>query len=220
MNSSTFIIRKCIRPNCGFRFPLEDQFDVVYCPKCGSYTKVVETHFQNQELPEPDKTGVSAEIEVLLDNIRSSYNVGSIFRTADGAGVNKIYTCGITPPPDHPKVKKTALGAEITMPWEHRWDALSTVIEVKEKGYQIWALEGGNQAELIYDSIINILVSPILIIVGNEISGIDPGILNLCDKIIFIPMVGSKSSLNVSVAFGIAVYTLKYGQNNSIMKYK
>jgi 23S rRNA (guanosine2251-2'-O)-methyltransferase len=200
-----------LRPSCGFRFPEDsDSSDPVYCPKCGSTTIVIENPYQNQDIPDSKQLENSPHIEVLLDNIRSTFNVGSIFRTADGAGVKKIHLCGITPTPDHPKVAKTALGAEFAVPWEQHWDCVSTAKAMKDEGMRLWALEGGTDAQSIFKSVQAIDNIPILLVVGNEVSGIDPGIINLCEKTIFIPMQGVKGSLNVAIAFGIAVYTLRY----------
>lgn len=211
MGDPGFIIRKCLRPSCAFRFPFHDPIEPVFCPKCGSHTSIVETDFSNKPLPENESLGSPCEIEVLLDNIRSSHNVGSILRTSDGAGVKKVYICGITPPPDHPRVKKTALGAELTVLWEQKWDAYTAISELKQSGKEIWALEGGDNARSVFEIRKLQPASSIVLVLGNEVSGIDPGILEICDRIIYIPMAGVKRSLNVSVAFGIAVYSIRFG---------
>ncbi len=150
-------------------------------------------------------------VEALLDNIRSTFNVGAMFRTADGAGVRHIHLAGVTPAPDHPKVGKTALGAEYAVPWTLHWDALEAARECKQNGMRLWALEGGAEARPLFDLRPELPGPPILLAVGNEVSGVDPGILELCDRHISIPMQGVKRSLNVSIAFGIAVYFLRFG---------
>jgi 23S rRNA (guanosine2251-2'-O)-methyltransferase len=213
MSANIFQIRKCMRPSCGFRFPENDSIsESAACPKCGSPTTIIVNPYQNQGVPENDFRTQITQIDVLLDNIRSSFNVGSIFRTADGAGISKIHLCGITPPPDNPKVAKTALGAEFTVPWEQHWDSLATAASLKDKGLRLWALEGGEKAQSLFESLQTLDDSPILLIVGNEISGIDPGIIDICEKTVYIPMLGVKQSLNVSIAFGIAAYFLRFGK--------
>jgi tRNA G18 (ribose-2'-O)-methylase SpoU len=149
-------------------------------------------------------------LQALLDNIRSSFNVGAMFRTADGAGVSHLHLCGITPAPDHPKVAKTALGAEYSVPWTQYWDALEAAASLKQGGFELWALEGGPRAESIFEVTEELPDKPLLLVVGNEVSGVDPGLLALCERVVSIPMQGAKQSLNVAVAFGIAVYTLRY----------
>lgn len=137
--------------------------------------------------------------------------MGAIFRTADGAGVGKIYLTGYTPAPldqfkrPNNEIKKTALGAEETVAWEKQEDILELIAELKKSDAQIWALE---QADNSADYREAKLTNPTALIVGNEVEGIEPEILNLCDRIIEIPMRGAKESLNVAVATGIAIFCL------------
>lgn len=150
---------------------------------------------------------------LILDNIRSVHNVGSIFRTADAAGVKKIYLCGYTPTPldrfNKPRKDfvKVSLGAERTVPWEHVEKAAEAIATAHTNGYTIAALEQ-------HPSSVNIFTyvpPPVLaLIVGNEVEGVSPAHLSCVDAILEIPMQGSKESLNVSVATGIALYTLKH----------
>lgn len=149
-------------------------------------------------------------VEAFLDNIRSTFNVGAIFRASDGAGLRQVHLAGITPLPDHPRVAKTALGAEQSLPWQHHPDGPSAIAGLKAEGRQIWALEGGELAESIFDLPPVVSPAPILLVVGNEITGTDPAVLALCDKRISIPMLGFKKSLNVAIAFGIAVYFIRF----------
>jgi 23S rRNA (guanosine2251-2'-O)-methyltransferase len=149
-------------------------------------------------------------MEVLLDNIRSAYNVGSIFRTADGAGIQHIHICGITSTPDAPKIRKTALGAEFTTPWTQYWNSIELAEQKTHAGFKLWALENQPGAETIFDIHKYISHEPVLLMIGNETSGVDPGLLSKADKVFYIPMNGQKLSLNVSVAFGIAVYMIQY----------
>lgn len=148
----------------------------------------------------------------ILDNIRSTYNVGSIFRTSDGAGIDKLFLCGITPTPDNPKVGKTALGAEHSVPWEHRWSVLETASELHDSGFMLLSLEGGASSVSIFDALPEISKTdrPLALAVGNEVSGIDPEVVKMSDMCIYIPMEGIKESLNVATAFGIAAYLIRY----------
>lgn len=143
-------------------------------------------------------------IKVLLYNIRSLYNVGSIFRTADSAFVEELILCGFTPCPPRKEIEKTALGATETVPWKYFKSTIEAINELKAENYKICALEITDRGRDYND--LSIEDFPIAIIAGNEISGIDNEILELCDFSIEIPMYGVKHSLNVSVATGIAVY--------------
>ena len=148
------------------------------------------------------------DLVVVLDNIRSTLNVGSIFRTADGAGVKHVYCCGTTPTPEHPKFKKTSLGAELLTPWSYHTNGFRLVSDLKSSGRIILAFEATGSSVSIFDEPVSILEQPIALVFGNEISGIDPAILGIADRIMAIPMSGSKTSLNVAVAAGIAIYTI------------
>lgn len=151
-------------------------------------------------------------IYVVLDNIRSLYNVGAIFRTSDGVMAEKIYLCGMTGMPPRREITKTSLGACDVVPWEYREKAASVVIELKEKGVQIVTLELTDppnhyaQTEFKY---------PVALVIGHEINGVSEEIMELSDLSISIPMLGLANSLNVATAYGIAVYQLlnKYQQN-------
>jgi tRNA G18 (ribose-2'-O)-methylase SpoU len=149
--------------------------------------------------------------DVLLDNIRSSHNVGSIFRSCDGVGINHVHLCGITSTPRNVKVSKTALGAGQTVPWTYYRNSIETVRRLKEFGYCIWALESTASGKSIFDVTSQAIPERIVVVVGNEQSGVDPGIMALSDRIITLPMTGVKSSLNVAVALGVAVYWIRYG---------
>ena len=149
-------------------------------------------------------------IEVVLENIRSAFNVGSIFRTSDSAGITTLYLCGMTPTPENPKVSKTALGAEFSLPWQYHPNSLEIIQKKHDQGYQLLALEGGDNAISLQDTIFTLSAKPILLIIGSEVSGLDPKILSLCNTIVSIPMLGFKDSLNVAVAYGIAAYFLRY----------
>lgn len=145
------------------------------------------------------------ELYLILHNIRSAYNVGSIFRTANGAGVTKIFLCGITPAPTHPKIAKVALGAEKTVPWEYHKQTWRLLEKLRKTGIQIVALE---QAPDSIDYRKFKPKFPLALVVGNEVTGLNKIILSYTDRIIEIPMYGKKESLNVSVSVGIALYQL------------
>ncbi len=145
------------------------------------------------------------EIYVLLNNIRSLHNVGSIFRTSDGAGVDKVFLCGQTGYPPREEITKTAIGAEETVDWEYWMDPIECIQKLKGEGVQIVALEQTDKS-IEYKKLES--EHPICLVVGNEIDGVSEEILKLCDSAIEIPMHGKKQSLNVSVAFGVAIYQL------------
>ena len=142
---------------------------------------------------------------VICDNIRSLENIGSIFRTADALGVKKIYLCGISGKPPHHKIFKTALGAEETIPFEHYKQTGRLIDKLKKEGVQIVALEQDKKA-ILYNKFKPKF--PLALIVGNEVQGVSKSILKKVDKIIYLPMLGQKESLNVSVSFGIAGYKI------------
>jgi tRNA G18 (ribose-2'-O)-methylase SpoU len=142
---------------------------------------------------------------VLLDNIRSLGNVGSIFRTSDAVLARKLYLTGLTGRPPRPEITKTALGAEETVPWEHVSDPRKAVSLLKEMGVAVVALEQ-TDASVPFDAFV--YPFPACLVVGHEVTGVSTDILSLADGAVELPMNGSKESLNVSVAFGIAVYEM------------
>jgi len=147
---------------------------------------------------------------VLLDNIRSAWNVGSILRSADGFGFTHAYLCGITPTPENKDVQKTALGADEFVTWSHHMDAVKLVKGLKVEGWKVWALEEDERALKIDSAPVSIPLSTenTVLMVGSEVTGIDPELLDLADNIFYIPMRGQKQSFNVAVAFGVAGYAL------------
>ena len=198
---------------CGFRFPLSPtEKRLVRCPRCGAALQSAEMPYESFSVPVKTTHNQDFKFVSVLDNIRSAYNVGSIFRTSDGAGLSKLYLCGITPTPENPRVGKTALGAEQAVKWEHSWDVLQTVQNLKNSGYFIISLEGGKTSRNIFDALPDIKRqnSPIALAVGNEVSGVDPEVVNISSLCVYIPMEGIKESLNVASAFGIAAYLIRY----------
>lgn len=201
------VIRECSNPQCGFRYPdLESSHTKAYCPKCGSVAPIC-VEINNTEAPfqlaQPSKN--SLNIKVVLDNIRSLYNVGSIFRTSDGFGASELLLCGITPTPKNPRFSKTSLGAEKTLSWSYHLNALHTCKELKESGYSLIALENQEKTTSLYEMDKKDLPDRVALVVGNEVIGVDPHILRLSDMTVSIPMMGYKSSFNVATAFGIAI---------------
>jgi tRNA G18 (ribose-2'-O)-methylase SpoU len=153
-------------------------------------------------------------VEVLLDNVRSLYNVGSIFRTSDGAMIEKLYLCGFTPHPPRKEIEKTALGATQSVPWEYRRDARDLLVNMKGKGVRLCVLELTTNSIPYYE--IKKDDFPLCLVIGNELTGVSKEIVEIADLAIEIPMFGIKHSLNVAVAYGIALLELSkiYRQNN------
>jgi len=151
---------------------------------------------------------------VILQDIRSMHNVGSIFRTADAAGIEKLYLCGITPEPIdrfkkfRPRISKVALGAEKSVKWEKCKSALVLIRAIKRAGYKIFAIEQSKKS-VSYKKIKIRESGKVAFIFGNEVKGLNKTILRGSDKILEIPMSGKKESLNVAVAFGIIVFHFK-----------
>ena len=146
---------------------------------------------------------IKGKFVLVLPNIRSGHNVGAMFRTADGAGVDLIYLTGYSPRPPHKEILKVSLGAEQTVPWAGARNTVPLLKKLKKQGYHIIALEQTRKSVSIYTWKPKF---PLALIVGNEVSGISTSVLKYCDEVIEIPMRGKKSSLNVSVAAGVAMY--------------
>lgn len=143
-------------------------------------------------------------VVAVLEDVRSLYNVGSIFRTADAVLLSKLFLTGYTPKPPRPEIEKTALGATRTIPWEAHRSAPQVLQGLREQGYTICALETTDTSESLYT--VRQIEHPLALVFGNEITGIRSETLALCDHAWEIPMHGTKHSLNVAVAFGIALY--------------
>ena len=211
MPTPAFQIRQCPNEACRFRYPTSDR-DAAgeTCPRCGTPTTAVAILSAPHQSPAITTAG-RLHLEVLLDNIRSVYNVGSMFRTADGAGIAHLHLCGITALPDHPRIAKTALGAEKAVPWTYYRNGVDAAVALKAQGYHLWALESSPRSQSLFAAAVEPTGRPAVLVVGNERVGVDPGILAHCQRVFALPMQGQKESLNAAVAFGIAVYTLRYG---------
>jgi 23S rRNA (guanosine2251-2'-O)-methyltransferase len=142
---------------------------------------------------------------VVLDNVRSLYNVGSFFRTADAAGIERLYLCGITGHPPHKSLKKTALGSEDRVPWVHSWHAPDALDALHNRGYEIAAIETSVHAVDLFDWRPRF---PVGVVFGHEVDGIQRHLLEKCDTHVRIPMLGLKHSLNVATAGGVVIYEL------------
>jgi len=207
-----FVIRECTRTACHFRFPIEkNNKRALQCPICGSPTDLRVSIPTSSDFPEIQFTKPII-LDAFLDNLRSTFNVGAIFRTADGVGFRNIHLCGITPTPEHPKIGKTALGAENFLPWHYHRNSLDAAQALKQEGVALWALEYSPSSVSLYQAVKEIPSNPLVLVVGNERAGVDPELLALCDRVVWIPMQGQKESLNVAVAFSIAAYAIRYSQ--------
>jgi 23S rRNA (guanosine2251-2'-O)-methyltransferase len=161
----------------------------------------------NRKTVDEFKVSKKNPVTVVLDNIRSMHNVGSVFRTADAFLVEKVYLCGYTPVPPHRDIQKTALGATDTVEWKYFARALDAVSSLKDQGYRIVAVEQVENSVALghfawQDQ------GPIAVIFGNELSGVTEELLSACDGFVEIPQAGMKHSLNISVAAGIVLWEL------------
>jgi 23S rRNA (guanosine2251-2'-O)-methyltransferase len=151
-------------------------------------------------------------VSIIADNIRSLYNVGSLFRTCDSARVSELILCGFTPHPPRKEIEKTALGAVDTVPWQYEKRTIDAITSQKEKGQKIIALEITDSTRMF--NALTIADFPMSLVIGNELTGLDNDVLAACDDSVEIPMFGLKHSLNVSVAAGIAIYQAVVFYNN------
>ncbi len=155
---------------------------------------------------EEAKASQKTPIVVILENIRSAYNVGSVFRTADAFLLEAIYICGYTAVPPHKEIKKTALGAEESVAWKHFAGVNEAITELKGEGYKLYAVEQAGHSfplqEVGYEG------EKLAVVFGNEVSGVEVSTIEQCDGCIEIPQSGMKHSLNVSVAAGVVLWEL------------
>lgn len=146
-------------------------------------------------------------LALLLDNVRSMYNVGAVFRTCDAFLVSEVVLCGITGCPPHPEIAKTALGAEESVAWRHADDSFGEVRRMKEEGWRICVLEQAHNSTMLQDFQCD-AGERYLLVVGNEVNGVDQRIVDIADHVLEIPQGGVKHSLNVSVSAGIALWQM------------
>ena len=153
------------------------------------------------------KKAKKSPIVVILDNIRSLNNIGSVFRTADAFLVEKIYLCGITAVPPHKDIRKTALGSTESVDWEYGKNALRVVNDLKAQNYLVFAIEQAEKATFLNELEVDASKKYALIF-GNEVKGVDQKVVSACDGVIEIPQFGTKHSLNISVSVGMTVWDL------------
>ncbi len=153
-------------------------------------------------------------IVVVLDNLRSSFNVGSIFRTTECVNASKIYCCGITPTPEMSDVVETSMGTAKLVEWEYIAETSFAIEKLRQDGYAIVAMETAEPSINLYEYD---LKTPLAIVMGNEALGLSPEILQMCDNILRIPVRGRKNSLNVAVSYAVTAYEIlrKYGDKKS-----
>lgn len=147
------------------------------------------------------------KVVVVLDNIRSQHNIGSIFRTADAFRIECIHLCGITATPPNREIQKTALGATESVEWKYYEKTCNSIEELKKEGYRIIAIEQADESIKIND-FNPCISSKIAIVFGNEVFGVDDEVMQICDECIEIPQYGTKHSLNVSVTAGIVIWNI------------
>ena len=161
------------------------------------------SHEEILTLRKENKSKDRHPISFLLNDVRSLYNVGAIFRIADGIHAEKIYLCGITGKPPHRAITKTALGAETVVPWEYHENASTILSDLKVRGVHRVVMEHTTQSIPYFDAPFSF---PVCLVVGNEVTGVDLALVELADQAVEIPMHGEKNSLNVAVAAGIVGY--------------
>jgi 23S rRNA (guanosine2251-2'-O)-methyltransferase len=144
---------------------------------------------------------------VVLENIRSAYNVGSVFRTADAFLVESIYICGYSAKPQHKEIKKTALGAEETVSWEYFKTAAEAIEKLKTLGYKIYAAEQAENSLLLH-RLRSAPTDKVAVVFGNEVTGVEQSTIHLCDACLEIPQLGMKHSLNIATAAGVVLWEL------------
>lgn len=215
--------RRCTAQACALRFPVHEGSPLgAECPACGAPTAWADADYVTHEAPAAADASPRLRVQVLLDNIRSVRNVGSIFRTADGAGVEHLHLGGVTPTAEHPKLPKTALGAERSVPWSRHPDACIAASELCARGDVLWAIEGGPRSVSLFEPEVMDAARAhrdgdraVVLVFGHEVSGVDPRIVDQCERVLHLPMMGTKGSLNVSVAMGIACYALRFGHRHA-----
>ena len=153
------------------------------------------------------KKAEKTPLVIVLDNIRSLNNIGSVFRTADAFLVEKIYLCGITATPPHKDIRKTALGASESVEWEYRESTSQLIQELKNNGHITLAIEQAEKAKMLNDFQIVDKKKHVLVF-GNEVKGVSQEVVDCCDGVIEIPQYGTKHSLNIAVSAGIAIWDL------------
>ncbi len=164
-----------------------------------TFNEILAARPDGDEVKDLPRTPVVA----VAENIRSMHNVGSIFRSSDGAGIRHLYLTGFTATPPRPEIEKTALGATDSVPWSYHKNAVEVVSGLKAEGYEIVVVEQTTASRPFFHTAFSF---PLCLIMGNEVDGVSDELVALADKAVDIPMLGIKHSLNVSVAYGIVLY--------------
>ena len=176
-------------------------------PKAISLRKLTHEELRARSVPPADAAGRErTPVAGLLDNIRSLYNVGSMFRSSDGAFIRRLYLCGYTPVPPRAEIAKTSLGATESVPWLHFRDPLEALAHARSEGMTICVLEHTTGSIPVYT--LTREVFPVCLVVGNEITGVGREVIAGADIAVDIPMYGVKQSLNAAVAYGVALFEL------------
>jgi len=219
------MLTQCPNPKCKLTFEVPDERAGKNgpCAQCGQVItfrsleiirRVERERARQQELGlaqgGPSESAEPAAYAAILEDLRSLWNVGSIFRTSDGAGFTRLYLCGITGCPPRKEIAKTSLGAEEHVSWSSHTSALEVIPKLKERGVLVLGLERTAQSRSLDEALVaGNIRTPLCLVVGNEVAGISAETLAACDLVCHLPMRGAKESLNVAVAFGIAAYALR-----------
>ncbi|MBX9666811.1 MAG: hypothetical protein K2X93_04295 [Candidatus Obscuribacterales bacterium] len=219
----------CPYPDCLFEFDLPGDnldkrgHDVGVCPHCNRAASfrsmdaaaIIEREHDKRVRKDalsggPERSPeFKPKLSVLVEDVRSLWNVGSIFRTSDGAQFEHIYLTGITGSPPRKEIEKVSLGAENHVSWQYDVNPLTVLEKLKSTRVQIVGLEKNDTSVLLGEDLASRkLDTPMCLVVGNEVSGLSPQVLNFCDLVCHLPMKGMKESLNVAVAYGIAAYMI------------
>ena len=166
----------------------------------------------NRKTTEEFKNASKLPVILVLDNVRSMNNVGSVFRTADAFLVEAIYLCGVTAQPPHREIQKTALGATETVNWKHFESTLEAVNALKAEGYKIYAVEQADKSIMLNK--FTPASGNIALVFGNEVTGVEQAVIDVCDACIEIPQFGTKHSLNISVSAGIVIWEVAKAISN------
>ena len=155
-----------------------------------------------QEFKSAEKTPIT----IVLDNVRSALNVGSVFRTSDAFLIENIILCGITATPPNKEIRKAALGASDSVNWEFEKNTVDAVLKLKNEGYHIMGIEQADKSSKLND--FTLANKPIAIVMGNEVKGVSQEVIDMCNEVMEIPQFGTKHSLNISVTTGIVIWEL------------
>jgi len=161
----------------------------------------------NRLSPHQYKRAEKSPIVIILDNIRSLNNIGSVFRTSDAFLIRKIYLCGITATPPHKDIQKTALGATESVNWEYRKNTLDLVKDLQQEGVKVIAIEQAEDAVLLNELEVK-AGETYAVIFGNEVKGVQQDVVSACDTVVEIPQYGTKHSLNIAVSVGVVIWDL------------